>query len=281
MVVEDALVGEAGLLALVLLGVAVMHAGEQVAGVGAEHVVGQHALAAEGLAGGEGVAEQEAGEAVVVGGEREVSATLRLLVGEERGDGLAGLLGLAEAQQHLGLVAPRPDGPLALDGDALLGVADVLGLVGERGRRLAETLGGVAEALGGLGGPGRGGGRRLDALPAFGEAGVVEDEGEFGELLLPGERRQLLERLVEVLRRAVHETQGEAVAGRVGVLVAGVLGEVIAEAVGGEGVVLLVVGALGPGEEHGRLLLGGHLGTGRCGEEGGEGGDETEAKRER
>ena len=73
--------------------------------------------------------------------------------------------------------------------------------------------------------------------------------------------------LVVVLVRAFDEGQGQAIAGGRGFLVLAEAGEELAELGVREGVLLLVVGFAGAGEQHVGHLLGGELGVGRVGAE--------------
>src|SRR4051795_4227091 len=91
---EHALVMALGFGPLVRL---VLHASEEVAGVGAEYRVGERREQVQRPAGGEIVFLQEAGEAVIVEAEMAVAAFDEDRVLEEGGGGVLGLLHLERA----------------------------------------------------------------------------------------------------------------------------------------------------------------------------------------
>ncbi len=74
-------------------------------------------------------------------------------------------------------------------------------------------------------------------------------------VLVAGGRLKVLEGFGVVALRPLDQTEGEAIARGVGLLVSAVFLEELAEASGGEGVVLLVVGPAGAGEQERRGLV--------------------------
>ena len=110
-----------------------------------------------------------------------VAALGEELVAREDLDGLAGALGVEQAQPHLGQVAAGAGGPFQVDGQ-LLGVGvGRLDAGGEGGQGGGELLGRLVEAaagevlqLLGLVRLGRDLGQRLDALAALGQTEVIE-----------------------------------------------------------------------------------------------------------
>src|SRR5262249_7731409 len=159
-------------------------------------------------------------------GEAAVTAGLKLLVGGDGGDGLAGLLRLAQAGQHLGTVTARPGGPLEGSRDPLLRGPGGFPPLGEGLVGLGVLPGGLLEALpggvavgAGLGGLGGGQVEGVEPLGAAGLAEVVDREGAVREALLVGQELELLGGLVVVARGALDQAEGEAVAGGADLLV--------------------------------------------------------------
>jgi hypothetical protein len=248
---EDALVVGRRLGALA---VGVVDAGQQVAGVGAEDGVGEGRELVERLAGVEIVLEEEMGEAVVVEGQPAVAALVQEAVLEERGDRGEGLLRFGQPQQHLGLVAAGAGGPLEVGREVLVGV----GLLDAAGEgldgggvlpgRLLEALAGGGAPLRPLLGLGGGLGQLGEAEGAVGVAEVVEGERVVGQVLVAGGRLEVRDGLGVVAVGPLDQAEGQAVAGGGGLLVAAELLEELAEAGGGEGEILLVVGPAGAAE---------------------------------
>src|SRR5262249_27393928 len=148
-----------------------------------------------------------------------------------------GVLGLADAELHLGLVASGTGGPFQV-GRQFLGVGGhVLDAGGKGGGGGGELLAGLVETGGGGGAAlGRllrfcgGLGQLLDALTATGQSVVIEHVGIFRQVLHAEQRLQVGGGLVVVLVGAFEQGKGQAVAGGVGVLVVTELLQELAEA---------------------------------------------------
>jgi hypothetical protein len=256
---QHALVVRGGLGPFALL---VLHPGDEVAGVGTEDRIAVGSELRQRADGGGVVLQQEAGEAVIVQPQTTIARLLQRFLRHEAGGRGLGLLRTQAAQLHLGLVAAGPGGPLQIDRQLLGGRVHVLDAGGELLRGAGEVLARFVEAGLGLGPQGGGlvGLRRnlgecLHAEAALGQAEVIEDERAVGQVLLAGQRRQVLGGPGVVLVRPLQQRQGQTVAGRGGFLVAAELRQELGEALGGEGVVLLVEGPASAVEQHvGRLV---------------------------
>jgi hypothetical protein len=206
---------------------------------------------------------------VIVEAQSGISTIAILFVGNNRLDRRASFLGLADAQEHFGLIAATANGPFQIDRQAFLGLG-VFPSFRKSGGGLAEVLRRLLESTAG--------GRlvlvgfvrfrlrlcqRGDSLPTSGQSGVIKDERPVRKVLDVVQLIELFQRLVGVALVAVEERESQPIPGGVDFLVSAVLLEELAEARGGEGEIFLVVGFLSAGQQHGGLLFGRVLAGGR------------------
>ena len=201
-----------------------------------------------------------------------ITALGEALALDERRHGVVRLLGPQQTQLHLGQIAAGAGGPFQIGGQFLGVGVGRLDAAGEGGDGGGELPGGLVEAPAGLVlelrrvtrlGPDLR--QRLDALAPLGQAEVVNVKRVIRRVFRVYQRPELIGGGVVVLVGAVDERKGQAVAGGGGVFFVAEPGQELAEAAGGEGVVLGVERRFGAGEEH----VGGPIGREGLGRGGG------------